>query len=209
MESAEILETTERKLNRYGVSQCKQVVVLDHLRIGLVHHQGVCIHILNTAMLSEMIASQLGADVKAAYLGGLLHDVGKFLLPQEYFDGHDISPEEYEIVQQHAMLSFKLLKPELLFSALIAGMHHVHGTRGYGISQKDVPDVNAIILQRATDVATIVSIADYIEAATHRKTWIFNGSGANTLHERLLGEFPSNGNIIDVALQCAEKIGFI
>ncbi len=51
--------------------------LLGRLRYRTSYGQNVLKHVTETALLSAVIAAEMGADVQAAKLGGLLHDMGK------------------------------------------------------------------------------------------------------------------------------------
>ena len=53
------------------------VKLLGRLKYRTSYGQNVLVHSLETSRLAAIIASELGADVQAAKLGGLLHDLGK------------------------------------------------------------------------------------------------------------------------------------
>jgi ribonuclease Y len=53
------------------------VKLLGRLKFRTSYGQNVLVHSMETANLAAVIASELGADVMAARMGGLLHDIGK------------------------------------------------------------------------------------------------------------------------------------
>jgi len=53
------------------------IKLLGRLKFRTSYGQNVLLHVLETSRLSAIIAAELGADVAASKMGGLLHDIGK------------------------------------------------------------------------------------------------------------------------------------
>ena len=61
--------------------------LLGRLKFRTSYGQNVLKHVIETARLSAIIASEVGADVQTAKMGGLLHDIGK-AVDHEYEGPH-------------------------------------------------------------------------------------------------------------------------
>ncbi|MEW5990789.1 MAG: ribonuclease Y [Chloroflexota bacterium] len=88
------------------------VKLLGRLRFRTSYGQNVLVHSTETAALAATIAGELGADVMAAKMGGLLHDIGKAV--------------DHEVEGPHAAIGAQIaMKAELPFKVVngIAAHH--------------------------------------------------------------------------------------
>lgn len=119
-------------------------------------------HSFRVAKYTAMIAEKLGFDkqqITDIYNIGLLHDIGKIAVPDKILGKPEkLTKEEFEIISQHALNGYEILKeieirPDL---AVGAGYHHEHidGT-GYpfGVKGDNIPMV-----------AQIIAVADTFDA---------------------------------------------
>ncbi|WP_412480630.1 HD domain-containing phosphohydrolase [Azonexus sp. IMCC34839] len=132
-------------------------------------------HIQRMAHYSQVIAKGLGLDVATAKLvleAAPMHDVGKIGIPDQILlKPGRLTPEEFEIMKNHAQLGWELLKDSgseiLRAGAEIALSHHekYDGT-GYpgGLKGNDIPLFGRI-----------VAVADVFDALTserpYKKAW--------------------------------------
>jgi putative nucleotidyltransferase with HDIG domain len=197
------------KADRYALAGQKKDFVVTIFRSGLRRHTLPCLHSKNVALLAEKVAEKLGKDTKAAFLGGLMHDTGKFSLPAELFDGRKIAAGEYEIVKYHAVFSHKILRGQLLFTSLVAGTHHSQGMGGYGMTTEDFPELKDETVKKIHGISSIVSVADYIDAAVARlDSRLMDGSRPKTIKDGLLEKYPAKLPVINASLQCAQELGW-
>jgi putative nucleotidyltransferase with HDIG domain len=199
-----------RKVSQYKPQKGLDVSARLFFYLSMLRHKLVKEHSQRVSLLAESVAKVLKKDKKAAFFAGLLHDIGKLLLPHELFDGHDITDAEYEIVKQHAYWGYKILEKLHLFVAVCCGLHHGLYRSGYGITMKNLPkNWSPTTAKKALEISTIVSICDFIDSATHRKTKIKDGSdrNGNNLREMLREKYPNDFLIIDAALEMNKKLG--
>ncbi|HBM45450.1 MAG: Metal dependent phosphohydrolase [Parcubacteria group bacterium GW2011_GWF2_38_76] len=172
-----IRELILKKISEYQPKNGLDYIARFFISMASVRHGKVTGHIERVALLSEVVAKRLKMDAKAAFFAGLLHDVGKIILPYYLFDGHNINQEEYEEVKKHAILGSEALKCDYLFTGLCAGLHHAMYQKGYGLTVKDFPEsLSPATIKKVLQISAIVSISDFIEAFTHRTTKIKDGS---------------------------------
>lgn len=173
-----------------------------YLTLAEVYHASTKAHTQRVALLAEATAKKLKKDVKAAFFAGLLHDFGKILLPSELFDGHNITPDEYARVKQHAQAGFLALKKLHCFTALCAGLHHALYQAGYGATTEDLPrQWSPSTVKKVLEISTIISICDFVDAYTHRATKILDGSGTEpSLKEMLYKKYQDDHQTVDVVL---------
>lgn len=163
-------------------------------------------HVCRVALAADAVAGKLGRDERAAFYGGLLHDYGKILLPQDLFNGEDISREEYEKVKTHAEKGFELLKESHLFSALVAGLHHKMGSgTSYGISCDLIPpELDIETVEEVVGIAVIISATDFADAAMHRKT-LFLGPEKGSLRQKMLEKYDGDEELVDAVLEAVDR----
>jgi len=124
-------------------------------------------HQQRVARLAAAMAREMGfsrEQIQGAYLGGMIHDIGKISVPAEILSKPGrLSDIEFSLIRSHAQVGYDILK-EIEFPWPIADMVHQHHERmdgsGYprGLSGED------ILLE-----ARILGIADVVEAmASHR-----------------------------------------
>ena len=126
-------------------------------------------HSARVAEYSRKIAELCGMDERQClevYYAGLLHDVGKIGVPASVInkDGR-LTDEEYEMIRQHPVTGYQILKSirEYPFLSIGARYHHErYDGRGYpdGVKGTDIPDI-----------ARIVSVADAYDAMTSKRSY--------------------------------------
>ena len=170
-----------------------------------IDHQLVRDHSDRVALLSEEVAFRINKDPKAAFLGGLFHDIGKIILPGVLFNFDKIiTNDDYDLIKTHAVKGYEILKALHPFSALCAGLHHAVYENGYGITEKDVPhQLGVDTVLQAVEIATIISICDFIDAATHRHDKLVGGGTKEPINlpEALNKKYSNHLDWVKVALR--------
>lgn len=126
-------------------------------------------HSLNVALISRTIGKWLkipAEDLETLTLAGLLHDIGKSLIPYELLNKQEeLTDEDHNLLCQHAQLGYDLLRPLPLNTHVkkAALMHHER-CDGSGYPGKATTD-------DIDDFAHIIAIADVYDAMTAARTY--------------------------------------
>ncbi len=126
-------------------------------------------HCINVGLIASFIGRWLGwskEEIRILNSCGLFHDIGKLLIPKEILDKTTkLSKEEEQIIQNHTVLGYHLLKNIGMDERIskTALMHHERcdGT-GYPLYVKDA---------KISDYAKIIAIADVYEAMTTKRAY--------------------------------------
>lgn len=127
------------------------------------------VHSLNVSLICNLFAGWLKLskeDTKALTLAGLLHDIGKMLIPKEIIskDGK-LTEDEFNIVKTHSLRGYQALKDQpidirIKYAAL---MHHER-CDGSGYP-------NGFKANQIDDFAKIIAIADVYDAMTSNRRY--------------------------------------
>ena len=200
------------RIKKFAPSGKLDHTALLYRALAAISHPHVLAHTDRVALICEKVARKMKKDPKAAFFAGLLHDFGKIVLPHQLFDEHDISAQEYALIKSHSIAGFEALKDLHLFTALCAGLHHSLYHHGYGLTVEDFPkNWTPPIIRKVLGIATIVSICDFIDAYSHRKTKLRHSPSATdkaqgmSLRDLLLKQYPDDEITIDIALKVNQE----
>ncbi|KAF2955554.1 metal-dependent phosphohydrolase [Marinitoga sp. 38H-ov] len=111
-------------------------------------------HSRNVADLAVNIAEEMNLDksyIRKIYLAGLLHDIGKLLIPLEILNKNGpLTDNEYDIIKKHPIIGYNaLIKTESLKEIAIGIKHHHerYDGKGYpdGLKGSGIPLMSQII----------------------------------------------------------------
>lgn len=165
------LDTT-KLLNSVGElfrSRNTIIELFDMLYNMRIVEDAIYAHSINVGLISRMIGRWLrldAHDLDVITLSGLLHDIGKALIPPEILNKPDkLTDEEFALIRQHPKLGYDILKnqnvnPHVKKAAL---MHHERcDGSGYPTGvEEDFID----------EYAMIVGIADVYDAMTAARSY--------------------------------------
>lgn len=126
-------------------------------------------HSLNVALLANIFGRWLHFDtqqLKILTVAGLLHDIGKVLIPVEIIQKPGrLTKEEFEIVKQHPYKGYRLLQDKKIDDTIaqVALLHHEKcDGSGYPMGLKN---------NKINDYAKIITIVDVYEAMTANRCY--------------------------------------
>lgn len=173
------------------------------------------VHSINTTVFSLLIGQQLklsSIELKSLAEGTILHDIGKTLVnPQVLYKNGRLNHDEFELVKQHTIAGYELLKCNPLLTELsrIISLQHHERLDGsgypYGLNANEIHPF-----------AKIVAIADMYDALTAERCYrkslsnyqayeILAQESTIKLDANLLGQFLKhiaiypNGTLVDLS----------
>ena len=165
VDTTELLSSTADILNKYD----NTLQIFDMLHCMRDLDDLTYVHSVNVALIASIIGKWLNyseEDVKTLALCGLLHDIGKILIPDEILSKPDrLTDNEFAIMKNHVNLGYAKIKDEDLDSRVKEAclLHHEKcDGSGYpfGLPSDQIPDFTKI-----------VTIADVYDAMTCERVY--------------------------------------
>jgi putative nucleotidyltransferase with HDIG domain len=125
-------------------------------------------HALNTAILSGALAKKMNLPEQKIYdivLSGLLHDIGKNEIPQEILSGKNLTYEEGNILQEHTIIGYKIIKNDMGLSDNIAKTALEHHENNDGSGYPSGKSGEQISLE-----SQIINVCNYFDNLTSNRT---------------------------------------
>lgn len=126
-------------------------------------------HSLNVAMLANIFGRWMhfdDDDLKLLTVAGMLHDIGKILIPPEIIKKPGkLTDEEFEIIKTHPARGYKLLTQknvDIRISQAALMHHEKYDGSGYPLGVKG---------DKISDLAKIITIVDVYEALTANRCY--------------------------------------
>ena len=120
-------------------------------------------HSVDVAAMAMTIGKNYGLthrELREIGLSGLLHDLGKTKVPEEVLNKPErLTPEEFEVMKQHSLFGYQILKEKATFSegVLMGVLEHHEKSNGNGYPLKMSGD-------QIHKYAKIISVADVFDA---------------------------------------------
>lgn len=157
-------------------------------------------HSLNVAFMNGMIGGWLNASAKVCrslVMAGILHDVGKTMIPEEILNApRKLTPEEFLVIKNHPVFSDELLKGKFDDEIRLAARQHHEKLDGTGYPDGIAGD-EILLFSRITAISDIydamVSKRSYKQSQLpfHVFDMFYNGEFGG-LDASLLGLFLKN-----------------
>lgn len=162
----------EQTLELISSANNSSVHIFDLLHNMRQYDDSTYIHCINTALICYMFAQWLQFDerqVRIATLSGLLHDVGKTLIPEQILKKPGrLTDEEYNVIMKHAQSGYEILKnQDLDYDIKQAALLHHERCDGSGYPF-------GFHGRKISSYAKLVSIVDVYDAMTSAR--IYRGS---------------------------------
>lgn len=149
--------------------QKNNLAILDMLHCMRDQQDQTYAHCVNVSLIATVIGKWLHfpqKQVDILTLSGLLHDIGKLMIPQEILlKPGRLSPDEYRLIKQHVTLGYDKLKSQSIDNQIKEAclFHHEKSDgSGYplGLKNEEIPVT-----------AKIVAIADVYDAMTASRSY--------------------------------------
>lgn len=144
------------------------VTILSCINFPRPMDEGLQRHSLNVALLNGMQAEWLELsqdDVNTLVLAGLLHDIGKTMIPEEILNApRRLTEEELAVMRRHPVYSDELLQGKFDDDVRLAARHHHEKLTGAGY-----PD--GIMGEEIGFYARITAISDIYDAMVSARSY--------------------------------------
>lgn len=153
------------------------------------HHSQTFRHSLLVTGIAVGFGQQLGmrqADLRRLALSGLLHDIGKALIPRELLEKPDkLSADEQAVMRQHVVFGRDILSrqggfaPEMI--EVVGNHHELLDGSGYP---------NGLMGDQIRDLVRIVTISDIFAALIEERSYkpVMDNAAALAILERMEGK---------------------
>jgi len=160
----------ENEFVELGINQENQQSIKNYLGVLKAKDQATYEHSVRVGLLCSKIAKHMHLDPIALFYSGVLHDIGKSLIPPETLKKTEgFNEQDMNLMKEHAEYSYKLLRGVHEFTAEIVVRHHRYQESGYpvvlpesGVNFSSNTKINIDFLAR------ILALADFYDAITSR-----------------------------------------
>lgn len=133
---------------------------IDALKVSDEYTFKHSVDVATIAMIIAKKANMPEEDIRKIGVAGLLHDVGKSMIPNEVLNkAGKLTEEEFQIMKKHPLYGYSILieKNELPPEVLLGVLHHHEKINGRGYPQR-------LMGEQISPYAKIIAIADVYDA---------------------------------------------
>lgn len=160
-----LLSETDRILQ-----ECRNGAHILEMLHGIRNYDDITyVHSLNVSLICNIFAGWLKLsheDTRILTLAGLLHDIGKMLIPRDIITkAEKLTSEEYKIMKTHSIKGYQVLKNQAIDTRIkYAALMHHERCDGSGYPNK-------FVAEQIDDYAKIIAIADVYDAMTSNRRY--------------------------------------
>ena len=182
----------------YSVIYLTSYELFDALQVLKQTDVSTMAHSINVSIIARLIGVWAGLDTEKLdeiSMAGLLHDIGKFKIPDEILlKPGKLTKDEFEVIKKHTIYGYEILKSfNILESTKRAALlhHEKFDGSGYPFGYKS---------DKIDDISAIITIADVYDAMTSKRCYRdgmcpfeviadFEYDGISKYHPKYIGMF--------------------
>ncbi|MFA6252656.1 MAG: HD domain-containing protein [Patescibacteria group bacterium] len=199
--SVSLEDRVQTDLDELQVAPNKREAIHKYLDLIKDKHQSSYEHSLRVGLIARQIAKFMGIDEKVLLYAGLLHDVGKTMVPAStLLKTEGWTPEDTANVQAHVESGYKLLRDKFDFTAEVILRHHRFQTRPYPEElPKSLHEYSEDTKTLINEYGRILAMADVYDAL-HRindKHGVKRALNGEEIHEQMLSLNPDRTELVE------------
>lgn len=161
--SREVMDTVKDLIDEI-VSNRKHLLTLNDLRMAGTYAMGHGVSVCITAVRMGLALGYDELKLKQLGIGALLHDVGKGKIDRALLDKSRLTLEEQNIVKQHTLEGFELIRANGEFSVLSAHVAFQHHEKWDGTGYP-----RGLKGEEITEFSRIVAVSEEYDNLTHER----------------------------------------
>jgi putative nucleotidyltransferase with HDIG domain len=179
----------------------QQDKISKYLALLELKHKETLYHSIRVGLAAKGIAKHMKLDEKALLYAGLLHDVGKSMVPLSTLSKTEgWTDKDTEAMDEHVAKSYELLRDTFDFSAEIVAQHHLFQAHAYPAKPLQPLHEHTVEIQKAIESdGRILALADVYDAL-HRVNEKFGGLktfSGEQVKEQMLRMNPDQVELIE------------
>lgn len=156
-----------------GISEGHQDDIKSYLKILKNRDEATYDHSVRVGILASKIAiyaAYPGVSARMMLWAGLLHDIGKTLIPPEVLTKKaNFTQEDYAAMEPHVKYGWDMLSNVHDYTAHIIVRHHQFGSNPYPKVLPPLPNHLNGKSEMVQNAARLLALADYYDALMHRE----------------------------------------